>query len=558
MVVDAVTDRYHPLQFDQEKLAGLLSMRMQANSEGYLEHVDEHLLAHSLQNRGGDARTASVGGQAGKFLEASANAYAYSHDAGLRAVMERVEKQLIAAQTGDSGSVSKSGAGNSALWVQKYDLLGLLAYYRVTQDDSALDASENIGDSLVKTFAKGSSGYSENARAMVLVEAFVALYRYTEESRYLDLCRSAAEAWLRSKDTHSGPSYENLSALQGLVELYRVTGDESYFRPVVAAWMDVRNKWLSPAGNPTSNGEASTANRNRSEGDACATLTWIQLTLNLLRVTGEAQYAEQLEHTIYNQLFATQEANTGAILASAPLNGSKQRSVNSDACMSSEAEGLTLIPSMVWGRYGNGIAVLLYNAGRATFQLSRRGSVQLYSEAAYPESGDFLLHVEPAHNMRFPLRLRVPEWTSHFAVEIAGSHLMGRPGDFLTINREWKRGDTVKISMDMTVRVLTGSSTYADQIALQRGPQVMALCRALNPQLKDLAGAALIDSDASRPRLTPVDGKLPLNWPGDQAYAVAGEYEGKPQRLVLVPFADANAYRVWMKRPAASSGGATE
>ncbi len=536
VVVDAVTDRYRPPAFDQEKLAGLLAARMRANSEGYLEHIDP--------------RAAIASGQAGKFLEASANAYAYSHDAQLKAVMDRVAKQLIAAQVSDGGEALGAVESSAALWVQKYDLLGLLAYYGVTQNEDALTASKDIGDSLVKAFSKGSVAAS---RAMVATDALISLYRYTEESRYLDLCKLAADAWLRRKDTHHDASYENLADLQGLVDLYRITGDEPYFRPVPAAWMDIRNNWLSVTGNPMSNGEASTPDPNRSEGDACATVAWIQLSLNLLRITGDTQYAEQLERTIYNQLFAAQEANTGAVLAQVPLNGSK-RAVNSDGCPSSEAHGLTLIPSVVWGRYGNGIAVLLYNPGRATFQLSRRGTVQLYSEAAYPENGEFLLHVEPAHNMRFPLRLRVPEWTSQFAVDIAGSHLIGRPGDFLTINREWKRGDTLKVSMDMTTRVLTGASAYADQIAIQRGPQILALCRALNPQVKDLAEAALVASDASRPRLTPLDLKVPSHVLGDQAYAIDGEYEGKAQQLVLIPFADAKTYRVWMKRPAASTG----
>ena len=42
-------------------------------------------------------------------------------------------------------------------------------------------------------------------------------------------------------------------------------------------------------------------------GEGCATVTWLQLTWQLLRLTGEAQYAEQLEHTVYNALLGAQD-----------------------------------------------------------------------------------------------------------------------------------------------------------------------------------------------------------------------------------------------------------
>ena len=546
-MVNAVTDRYRPLSFDQEKLTGLLAKRMRANSEGYLEHVDDFTFVPSAKGLAG-AQEAGFVQQPGRVLEAIANAYQYHRDEHLRIVMQRVEKLVIASQAADH-------ATENQLLAHKYELLGLIAYYRLTGDETALVAAKKIADLLLRSFPHDSGRHSRYRGATPLIEPLVALYSFTEENRYLELARSAADAWLQDSETHGDPSLENLSALQGLVDLYRITGDESYFRPIPSAWLEVRNRWLSLTGSPMSNGEGFPAGESNSAGDACATLSWIQLTLNLLRVTGETQYAEQLEHTIYNQLFAGQDANTGAVLMPAPLDGSKERAPASDACLSSEAQGVALIPSAVWGSYGNGIAVLMYNAGRATFQLShRRGTVQLYSEATFTESGDMWLHVEPVHNIRFPLRLRVPEWTSHFTVDIQGSHLIGKPGDYLTINREWKRGDTVKISMDMTVRVINGSPTAADQIALQRGPQVLALARAFNPQLKDLADAAITAADASQPKLVPAAAKLPSNWTGDQAYAVAGEYQGRPQDLILVPFADAKHYRVWLRRPSASSG----
>ena len=43
----------------------------------------------------------------------------------------------------------------------------------------------------------------------------------------------------------------------------------------------------------------------------CATVTWLQLTWELLRLTGEPQYGEELEHTVYNALLGAQDPPTG-------------------------------------------------------------------------------------------------------------------------------------------------------------------------------------------------------------------------------------------------------
>ncbi len=546
VVVNAVTDRYRPLAPDQQKLAGVLSERMRATGEGYLERVNDAALF------------TPVGEQAGRFLDAAVSQYEYSHDPNLKAVMDRVAKELLAHESpaanaeGQISSVDPKVRNTPNTSPFRGDLLGEIAYYRVTGDGAALTASEKLGDSVLSIFGKTTA--SRNSAPRALLEPFVYLYRYTGDSLYLDFTESLAASWLAAKPARIDPTYENLSDLVGLIELYRITGDESYFRPVVAAWSDLRANHLTLTGTPIRGSGDTRSAENDDTTELCITASWIQLTLDLLRITGESQYAEQLERTIYNQLFAAEDARTGHSFSSAPLNGRKKLALTTDTCVAAEAKALSTIPSAVWGRYGNGIAVVLYTAGRATFRLRRRGTVQLYSEATYPETGDILLHVEPSRNMQFPLRLRVPEWTSRFVADVGASHLIGKPGEFLTITREWKRGDAVKIAIDMTVHVIDGAPAYPERVAIQRGPQVLALGHTLNPNVTDLSAAGPISTDPSQLRVPTVESRFPANWAGSQAYIFPGEYEGRRQELVLIPFADAIDCRVWMKKPIARSG----
>ncbi len=242
VVVNAVTDRYRPLAPDQQKLGGVLSERMRATREGYLERANDQALLTAF------------GEQVGRFLDAAASAYEYSHDPNLKAVMDRVAKDLFPREPGGFAGGQISSAGERVSMIPNAapfaaHLLGTLAYYRVTGDEAALTASKRIGDLLVNVFAKTTD--DRPASSSALIEALVYLYRYTGDSRYLDLSKSQAASWLAAKPARIDPTYENLSQLIGLIELYRVTGDESYFRPVVGAWSDLRANHLTITGLPS-------------------------------------------------------------------------------------------------------------------------------------------------------------------------------------------------------------------------------------------------------------------------------------------------------------------
>jgi hypothetical protein len=73
-------------------------------------------------------------------------------------------------------------------------------------------------------------------------------------------------------------------------------------------------------------------------------------------------------------------------------------------------------------------------------------------------------------------------------------------------------------------------------VAIARGPQVLALEQSMN--------GGVLDLQAAGPRT--MDVKLSHSGKG---YGIDGIVAGKPRELVLVPFADARTYRVWLLRP---------
>jgi uncharacterized protein len=334
--------------------------------------------------------------------------------------------------------------------------------------------------------------------------------------------------------TANAKAYEMMSNLVGLVELYRVAGDDKFLAPALAAWKDIASKRLYVTGTTSSKEHFKDdfdlpGDDAANVGEGCATVTWLQLSWHLLRVTGEQRYADELERTVFNQLLGAQDVRNGNICYFTPLNGKKKPGPGINCCVSSEPRGISMIPQLVWGAREKGIAVLLYTPGRATI-----GNVDVTSETRFPLDGKVTLTLDPGAPERFPLFLRVPQWTRSYVATVGENRYAGKPGQFLKIDREWKSGDKVAIAMDMTVQVLTGGKSYPGYVAMQRGPQVLALEAGANPGLKLDEAAA-----PARPGLVKT-----RDWDDGPAWSIKAA-SGAP--LVLVPFADAREMRVWLR-----------
>ena len=501
----------------------MLASRIRANIEGYLEHIPLDKIAQALDGAGGS--DPATGKCAGLLLEAAANSYEYSDDAQLKKVMDTLAQTLISHQqaSGYIGTYSLAQRwSHDDLSSQGALLLALETYNRVTGKDEALVAAKRLANPLVDHLSKGKGAVAD---AREVLRPLLELYRSTSDGHYLSFCRRLAQSSLSELGTETDTN-SFLSFLSGLLDLYQLTGDEAFAKAAEAGWRSIQGAQLSVTGVPMAKDPLATG---------CVTQTWLQLNLDLFRVRGEARYAEQVERTVYNQLLAAQDAENGRIDPCVPANGSKTTSLNLHPCAAAIALGISEIPEMVWGRLGSGVAVLSYQPGHATLRIRRRVTLQLYAESEYPEAGKVLLHVEPDHDAKFPLQLLVPSWARSFRAEIGATALDGKPGQFLTLDREWKKGDTIKVAIEMSASAVTDSH-HSGEAAIRRGPQILCLIKGDGP-VSDLSAATISTS------------RISLKAEDDAGtYILSGNYAGRPQSLTLVPFSDTDTpYRLWIK-----------
>ncbi len=578
VVENKIQDVFNSIPFQDQQLQGYLGTRLKQNLEERVLKVDEDGIMDGYLQRPGNHPW--IGEHVGKYLETACNVWKNTHDQRLKKQMDRMMYELIHTQLADGylGTYSPDEYWTSwDVWSHKYNLYGLLAYYTATGYQPALDACKKMGNLLCKTFGNNPgqrdiilAGEHVGMAATSVLDPLVELYRYTGEKKYLDFCYYILDAWEhpngpkiissllktgKVSQVANAKAYEMLSNLVGLTKLYRLTGDTKLLKPVLIAWQDIVTNRLYVTGSASSmehfqEDEFLPAANNDNIGEGCVTTTWIQLNQNLLAVTGELKYADQIEKTIYNHLLGAENPETGCVSYYTSLMDKKPFSCGISCCTSSVPRGIAMIPYFAFGNIKNVPTVMLYEPASYHEEIttSTKEDIDLSLEIAgnFPENGNAVITVKSSKTATFPIALRVPSWSVSYVADVEGYQFKGTPNQYLSINREWKAGDQIKVSFEMPVQILSGGKSYPGQLAFQRGPQVLAFDDSLNPGIKIEANQKL---SVEKPESKSFEGVLPRQWIGKQVFSL-NESDKTKQLLILVPFADASqtggAVKVWL------------
>lgn len=586
VIANKIKDAFTSIAFQDQQLGGYLGIRSKQNLEERLLKVDEKGIIEGYLQRPGSHPW--IGEHVGKYLETACNVWKNTHDARLKKQMDRLAYELINTQldNGYLGTYIPNEYWTSwDVWSHKYNLYGLLAYYTTTGYKPALVACKKVGDLLCTTFGNQPgqrdiilAGEHVGMAATSVLDPMIELYRYTGEKKYLSFCYYILQAW----EQNNGPkiissllatgkvnkvanakAYEMLSNLVGLIKLYRVTGDTKFLNPVLIAWKDIVENRLyitgtTSAGEHFQEDDMLPATNKDNMGEGCVTTTWIQLNQNLLAVSGELKYEEQIEKSIYNQLLGAENPETGCVSYYTSLMEKKPFNCGITCCTSSVPRGIAMIPFFTFGNVKNVPTLMLYEPAlyKENITTTDKNSIDLSLkiESSFPENGDAVVTVSTSKTSSFPIALRVPSWCDAFVATIGNKTYKGIANQYLNINRLWKSGDKIKVSFKIPVQQIAGGKSYPGQLAFQRGPQVLAFDESLNNVV--LKNAPLITEQkllAEMPGGKSEAGVLPKQWIGKQAYKiniVAVDKNAAKQQLVLVPFADASQtggdVKVWM------------
>jgi DUF1680 family protein len=570
----AVADKQDFQIPDRVQLTGWLGTRIIASETNRLVTLDTERLLEGYYKRPG--RQEWDGEHVGKWLHGATLAWVYTGDPVLRAKLDKTAAELCSCQLDDGylGTYLPKDYWTSwDVWSHKYNLIGLLTYMRYTGNLAPLPTCERIGDLLCKTFGDApgqrdiiTAGEHMGMAPTSVLEPMALLYRFTGEKRYLDFCNYILRSWEQPNGPHiisrllelkrvdkvgNAKAYEMLSCLNGALELYRKTGDAKLLTACKNAWSDIMSERLYITGGASSSehfqdDDVLPDDMASRICETCVTVTWMQVNLQLLRLTGESKYADQLEKSVYNHLLAAQNPRGDDWCYYTPLEGRKPYDQRITCCHSSGPRGIALLPTFAITEDQDGAVVNLFDAGTANLTLRDGTPVTLKIDSLYPADGHIHITVETPEPKKFSIKLRVPEWSKKSSISPSGAKI-GKDG-YAVLRRTWSSGDAIDMDLEMKTRFLIGTGSNQGRVALLYGPLVLAADDALLPDQKliDLAVPKLLEVAPE-----PATG-IWKTWPGAQQFRVNAvtRREGQPFTATLVPFADAGMdgshFKVWL------------
>ena len=93
--------------------------------------------------------------------------------------------------------------------------------------------------------------------------------------------------------------------------------------------------------------------------------------------------------------------------------------------------------------------------------------VRLDVESRYPASGSVRIAVHAEGGAAFPIRLHIPAWAQGATAAVSGEILPAKAGELLTINRQWRDGDEILLTLPMSV---TRVPAFHQAVGIARGP----------------------------------------------------------------------------------------
>jgi DUF1680 family protein len=534
----------------------------------------------------------------GKWILSAIAAYEYNHDPEMLKIIQNAVSGLLATQTSDGyiGNYSKEAQlQHWDIWGRKYTMLGLLAYYDISGDKKVLDAAKKLADHLLTQVGPSladivKTGNYRGMPSSSILEPMVFLYRHTGEKRYLDFAKYIVDQW----ETADGPkliskaaegvavadrfpfpktwwswengqkAYEMMSCYEGLLELYRITGEATYLKSAELAVQNIIDSEINVAGSGTAfecfyHGGQRQTEPTYHTMETCVTFTWIKLCNNLLRLTGNPMYADQIEKSVYNALMASMKFDGSQIAKYSPLEGmhhegEEQCGMHINCCNANGPRAFALLPKLALMTTGNEIRMNLYSQSSASVQLNPKNKVAILQTTTYPESDQIEISIKPEKPEVFTLALRIPAWSTQTSVLVNGLPVDGiQAASYLKINREWKSGDKVLLKLDMSGRLITLNGHQA----ILRGPVLLARDSRFDDGFVD--EAAIVQHKSNLVELRPSAGKPEHIWMSFTAPLVLGtDLEGEFKQPKQVHFCDFGSagntwsrdsrYRVWIKQ----------
>ena len=394
---------------------------------------------------------------------------------------------------------------------------GAIAHYQATGKRNFLDIAIKYADCVCREIGEGEGQVVRVPGHQIAEMALAKLYLVTGEKKYLDQAKffldkrgyttrtdaySQAHQPVLEQDEAVGHAVRAAYMYAGMADVAALTGDQGYIDAIDAIWDNIVTKKLYITGGigATSNGEAFGKNYELPNMSAycetCAAIGNVYVNHRLFLLHGESKYYDVLERTLYNGLISGVSLDGGGFFYPNPLEsiGQHQRQpwFGCACCPSNICRFIPSLPGYVYATKGSDVYVNLFMSNTSNLTVNGK-KVQLSQETRYPWNGDIAITVDNNKAKAWTMKIRVPGWVRNqvvpsnlyeytdgkrlgYSVSVHGEKVESElQNGYFCINRQWKKGDVVRVHFDMEPRTVRANyKVEADRgrISVERGPIV--------------------------------------------------------------------------------------
>lgn len=476
-----------------------------------------------------------------KIIEGASYSLAVKYDAKLDAYLDSVITLIAAAQEPDgylttcvtNKSVRLARWWGSSKWekLNSHELYNCghlyeaaVAHYRATGKKTLLNVAIRNADLVCKTFGPNQGQKHVPSGHPIVEMALVKLYEVCGEKKYLDMARYFIDEAGRGTDGHrlSPYSQDHKPILQqdeivghavragylfsGVADVASEQHDEALFDAVNRVWENMAGKkfYLNGGIGSRAQGEGFGPNYELNNFnnycETCASIANVYWNHRMFLATGDSRYIDVLERALYNGVIAGVSLSGDKFFYDNPMasNGGSIRQAwfGCACCPGNVTRFVASVPGYVYAHDQDNLYVNLYVQGKAKIKLNNT-EVELSQATTYPWNGGVEIAVNPSASKLFNVLLRIPGWAKNqpapsdlykyvdrenpqVKIMVNGKIVPAsiNPSGYVSIERKWKSGDKISLTLDMPVRrVQAHPEVKYDEglLAIERGPILYAL-----------------------------------------------------------------------------------
>ncbi len=502
----------------------------------------------------------------GKYLTSCVLIHRMTDDPALETLIQQVMAELISTQAHDGylgPFPDKHLLDRWDLWGHYHCMLAMYLWYRDTGDRAALNAALRAADLMCTTFldtGKRVHDAGSHEMNMAVIHVLGLLYRETGKEPYFRLMKEIEKDWEKPpagdyyRQALTGipyyltpkPRWESLHPMLGLGELYRITGDETYKQALLHWWRSIYATDVHNSGSFSTNEQAVGNPFQSGSIETCCTVAWIALSVEALRLSSDSTIADAIERATWNAVLGYEHPSGRWCTYDTPMSGKRLASAHAivfqsrpgtpelNCCSVNGPRGLGFISD--WAVLGDGRGLYLNYYGPCTLEATMEDGTKwaFIEDTRYPAQGTIRITVHPGNETTLPIYLRIPSWSKETQVRINGTAVSDvQPGRYLAVDRAWKAGDVIELSLDMHVWAIRGDQNVQFNTSLFYGPILLTYDQKYNSFEPD----HLPEVDLQNLELTPVSCETRF-----KPIVLFAANTKEAEKFVLVDFATAGAY----------------